>query len=91
MKSSLTEGARLIVYVYDLFTIMDKLYTSEREERPKHVVCRHTFVGPYASGRSSLSPGDTPVVWWCWLFPRLLGVWENVRPFIPRLRLFFLF
>ena len=29
-------------------------------------------------------------VWW-WLFPRLRGFWENVRPFIPRLRFFFFF
>ena len=28
---------------------------------------------------------------WCWLFPRLQGFLENVRPFIPRLRFFFFF
>ena len=27
-------------------------------------------------------------LWW-WLFSRLRGFWENVRPFIPRLRFFF--
>ena len=27
--------------------------------------------------------------WWWWLFPRVRGFWENVRPFIPRLRSFF--
>ena len=28
--------------------------------------------------------------WW-WLFPRLRRFWENVRPFIPSQRFFFLF
>ena len=26
-----------------------------------------------------------------WLLPRVLGFWENVRQFIPRLRFFFFF
>ena len=29
---------------------------------------------------------------WCWwLLPRLRGLWENVRPYVPRLRFFFFF
>ena len=29
--------------------------------------------------------------WWCWLFPRVQGFYENVRQFIPRQRFFFPF
>ena len=32
--------------------------------------------------------GILEVAFRCWLFPRLQGLWENVRPFITRLRLF---
>ena len=28
------------------------------------------------------------VVWWCWRLPRVRGFGDNVRPFIPRLRVF---
>ena len=34
---------------------------------------------------------QNPDGWWCWLFPRLRRFWENVRPFIPRLRPLFCF
>ena len=29
--------------------------------------------------------------WWWWLFPRMRRFWDNVRPFISRLRFFFFF
>ena len=34
--------------------------------------------------------GEEGDLWW-WVFPRLLGFRENVRPFIPRLRYFSFF
>ena len=37
-------------------------------------------LGPYMPGS-----------WWWWLFPRLRGFWENVRPFISRLLFVFVF
>ena len=37
-------------------------------------------LGPYMPGS-----------WWWWLFPRLRGFWENVRPFISRLCFVFVF
>ena len=49
----------------------------------------HRVENKSESTSQGLTRALTTLLWW--LFPRVQGFWENVRPFIPRLRFSFFF
>ena len=75
---------------------------SERGKKAMQTEVRRQHQGKDRPGVRQVPEGSSPLFtfcmsilfssqWWCWLFPRLRELWENVRPFNPSLRFLFCF